>query len=157
MKRADRLPSMIAVTGQAVLGLSLLLVLAAAFWPIQDDAAGSNALDAPRPAEVGLGSEPMDALDSQSLLLKMAGRRLIRPAQIQAAVKDTGAAQRLLSKLKLQGVVQMGGDHVAYIQVADRGVQTVRVGSSVLDFMVEAVESGRVKLSLDGVEVELTH
>jgi hypothetical protein len=90
-------------------------------------------------------------------LSTVAGSRLIRPAQVQPAVKDSGAAQKLLARLKLQSVVDMSGEHVAYIRVKDEGVQAIRGGSYVLDFLVESVQPGRVRLSLDGVIVELAY
>jgi hypothetical protein len=93
----------------------------------------------------------------EPLLAKMAGRRLVRPAQVQAAVKDTGAAARLLAKLNLQGVVDIGGELVAYIQVDKRSVKTVRKGEKVLELTVEEIQPGSVKLSLEGVVVELSH
>jgi hypothetical protein len=93
----------------------------------------------------------------QPLLAKMAGWRLIKPAQVQAAVKDTGLAQTLLKRLKLQGVVQMGSTLTAYIQVEKQGTQTVKQGGKILDFIVQKVEPGGVTLSLEGVEVTLSH
>ncbi len=94
--------------------------------------------------------------DVNGLLMRMAGRPLIRPSQVQAAVKDTGAAQRLLKKLKLHGVVQVGSDLVAYVQVDTREVKTVRKGEKLLGFVVKVIEPGRITLSLDGVEVVLS-
>lgn len=91
------------------------------------------------------------------VLAEMAGRQLIRPAQIRAAVKDTGAAQRLLKELNLQGVIQMGGELAAYIRVKGGGVQSVKKGDKILEFDVVEVTQGKVKLSLQGVEVQLGH
>jgi len=93
----------------------------------------------------------------QPLLAKLGGSTLIRPAQMQAAVKNDGSAERLLKKLKLQGVVQMGEDLVAYIQVEKEGTKTLRKGQTVLDFVVEHIEGGKVTLSLQGVVVSLAH
>lgn len=93
----------------------------------------------------------------RTVFVKVAGSRLIRPGQIQAAVKDTGAAQRLLARLKLQSVVQLGGESVAYVQVADGGVTKVRRGEHLLDFVVEEIAPGNIRLLLDGVEVNLTY
>lgn len=93
----------------------------------------------------------------EPLLQKMAGRRLIRPSQVKAAVKDTGAAAQLLKKLRLQGVVQIGPDQVAYIRVEKQGTRKVKCGEKLLEFVVQKIEPGRITLSLEGVEVMLKH
>ena len=102
-------------------------------------------------------NDPVDAPDVSLLLETMAGRRLIRPSQVQAAVKDKGVAARLVKKLKLQGVLRMGDTLVAYIAVKDQGVQTLREGEMILEFLVKSIEPGKVTLSLEGVEVVLSH
>jgi len=96
------------------------------------------------------------SLDERQLTQAVAGRRLIRPAQVQAAVKDNGAAQRLLERLKLQSLVQMGGEPVAYVRVKGEGVQSVRAGGRILDFRVDKITAGGLTLSLDGVVVLLS-
>lgn len=143
-----------------LLGMSLVVLLtstaglAAAIWmPLNATAAAHNAAAQAR----RLAPIPADRPNLEPLLAKIAGSRLIRPASIQAAVKDDGSAQRLLKSLKLQGVVQMGENPVAYIQVEKQGIQTVQVGQSVLDFTVEKIEPGRVTLSLQGVVVTLSY
>jgi hypothetical protein len=129
---------------------SVLLAVAAAVAPI-----------GPPPGHgMRSGTQSVPALDPvqkdwNDLVVQVAGSRLIRPVQIQAAVLDSGAAQRLLSRLRLQSVVQIDGAAVAYVRVRDEGVQAVREGGRLLDFMVEAVEPGNVRLSLDGVQVHL--
>tara|TARA_B100000614_G_C14332253_1_gene405256 strand:+ start:155 stop:637 length:483 start_codon:yes stop_codon:yes gene_type:complete len=130
-----------------------VLVLLALLWPTHSDASGSYM--ASHRNEV----PELVAPDSQlkTILAKVAGSRLIRPAQIQAAVKDTGAAQRLLSRLKLQSIVQMGSEPVAYVRVQGGSVQTVRRGGHLLDFVVDEIANGNVKLTLDGVSVDLTY
>lgn len=120
------------------------------------------------PVKTNNGAEVVDLtgqyeplMDSQTyvepLLLKMAGRRLIRPSQVKAAVKDTGAAAQLLKKLTLQGVVQIGSDQVAYIRVEKKGTRNVKCGEKVLEFVVQKIEPGKITLSLEGVEVMLKH
>ncbi len=113
-----------------------------------------------REAKMGATLGPLSSREPRSLDLilgKITERRLIRASQLQAAVKDSGVAKQLAKKLKLQGVVQMGDYLVAYIQV-DRGVvKSVRKNEKVLDMIVEQIEPDRVTLSLDGVEVVLTH
>jgi hypothetical protein len=93
----------------------------------------------------------------QSLQTKIVNRNLIKPSQAKAAVKNSGAAEQLLKKLKLQGVVQLGSQKVAYIQVEKQGTQKVQAGGKLLGFDVKEVDTGKVVLSLEGVEVELTH
>jgi len=90
-----------------------------------------------------------------SLMRQMAGRRLIKPAQIKAAVKDSGVAGRLAKKLKLQGIVQMGGKPIAYVKVEKQGVKSVRRGDKLLEFLVEKIEPDQVILNLDGVQIKL--
>jgi Tfp pilus assembly protein PilP len=79
------------------------------------------------------------------------------PSQVKAAVKDTGVARKLLEKLKLRGVVQIGADQVAYIRVEKKTTRKVREGEKLLSFVVKKIESGKVVLSLEGVEVVLRH
>lgn len=146
--------------GVVALAASAVLLVAAAVAPIGEAAGGNAAAARRRVPEV---ASP-DA-DVRSLEVKLAGSKLIRPAQVQPAVKDAGAAQKLLERFKLQSVVQMGGEPVAYVRVAQGGgggagaaaVQTVRRGGRLLDFSVEEVEPGRVRLSLEGVLVDLTY
>ena len=131
--------------------LGVLCVAAAAIVPI-------SAMGGADPL-VGRGVRPIPehTLDLQPLLARVARRELIRPASLQAAVKDDGTAQRLLKALKLQGVIEMDGQLVAYIHVEKQGVQTVRAGEQVLDFVVERIDPGSVTLSLQGVQAKLGH
>jgi|GEM_PF-1790756 len=105
----------------------------------------------------GVPPVPFDTRNIGELHRMMAGRRLIRPTQVQAAVKDTGAAARLAKQLNLQGVIQMGGSLVAYIGVKGQNVKSVKKGGKILSFTVKDIQPGKVVLSLDGVEVELGH
>lgn len=134
------------------LGLGAVLLVVATVWPIDRQPETTMRVAASRVPELSALEH-----DVNPLLGQMAGRRLIRPAQVQAAVRDTGAAQRLLGQLKLQGVVQMGDSHVAYVRIEKRGTQTVRKGDRLLEFVVESVEPGTVGLSLEGVQVALSH
>lgn len=140
------------VMGVAAGVMTLSLLVFASVAPI----AGSNR-SANRSAQPSVPEFQGPVADTHSLLTKVAGSRLIRPAQVQAAVKDTGAAQRLLERLKLQSVVNMNGEPVAYVRVNKNGVQSVRAGGRLLDFLVESVKPGEVKLSLDGVVVTLRY
>ena len=152
IRRTMTMSHRLAVAGVVVLGLSLATVVIAAVIPIGGDYGPVNVV-----AEEGLGQAGMSAPDLDALLREMAGRRLIRPSQGLAAVKDSGAASKLLSKLKLQGVVRTTDRLVAYVQIDKQGTKTVRTGDKLLDFVVKDIESGKVTLSLEGVEVSLTH
>lgn len=103
---------------------------------------------------------PIDAQRKsiQPLLAAAARRVLVKPAQVHAAVRDSGAAKRLIKRLKLQGVLEVDGAMVAYIHLKDDGLRTVREHDTILEFTVERIDpSGRVSLSLEGVQVELSH
>ena len=139
-------------TGLGVLLAGSFFVLAAMAWPVRSN----NPAHQPGHRQ-SLPEIRAEAPDLQPLLAKVAGSRLIRPAQVQPAVKDTGAAQELLERLKLQSIVRAGAEPIAYVRVKDSGVQKVRRGGHLLDFLVEEIESGQVKLQLDGVVVDLTY
>lgn len=134
------------------LGLTVAGLACAVFWPVPVDVDTQVSVETRQ-----LRPLPTTSGDIEGLLVKMAGVRLIRPAQVRAAVKDTGLAKRLLKRLKLQGVVDMGGEAVAYIQIEKQGVATVKRGQTIMDFVVEKIEPGKVTLSLQGVVVELSH
>ena len=138
--------------GVGLLALSTSAVLLSAVWPLAPSlsAPQDKLQPASAPAEAGPG-------DLDGLLKRLAGRALVRPAQVQAAVKDSGAAAKLAKKLKLQGVVRMGDSWVAYVDVSEQGVKALRKGESVLEFVVKEVEPGKVIVSLEGVEVTLDH
>lgn len=145
------------IAGLVCCGLAVVAVIASLVIPVDSQeelAAQHSRQEVP---QIQLSGVPGAGADYDGLMVKVAGSRLIRPAQVQAAVKDTGAAQRLLERLKLQSVVSMGGQPVAYLRVNKEGVQSVRAGGRVLDFIVESVKPGEVKLSLDGVVVTLGH
>lgn len=135
----------------ALVAVGLLLVAAVAPLPteLEHTAAKSRRSIQPLPTlELNLGP----------LMAAVASRTLIRPSQVQAAVKNTGVAAELLKQIKLQGVMTMGDDVVAYIQVKDRGVKPVREHEEIGGLVVDHIDpSGRVQLSLDGVVVQLTH
>jgi len=140
------------VAGLVLLGLSLIAVVFASVMPIGGEYRPVNVA-----AEEGLCGPVLESPDLDGLLRTMAGRRLIRPSQVLAAVKDSGAASKLLNKLKLQGIVKITDELVAYVQVDSQGTRTVRAGDKLLDFVVKDIGSGQVTLSLEGVEVSLSH
>ncbi|MFI4862240.1 MAG: hypothetical protein ACIAXF_16370 [Phycisphaerales bacterium JB063] len=142
-----RLVSMLLVI-VALGGVALALVVPLPSGAVTGNEANTNAL---RPI-------PDLRKDTDALVRQTASRQLIRPPQVTAAVRDNGQARRLLAKLKLQGVLQMNGHTQAYVQVEGQGVVTVREQDSVLDFVVTRIDpAGYVHLSLDGVEVTLSH
>jgi hypothetical protein len=132
-------------SGSALLLYGIFMSTSAAEYPL-------NVGNRGHPTPASADSEPLGPL-----LARMAGRRLISPPQVQPAVRDTGAAKRLLKKLALQGVVQIGDKLVAYVKLEQVGVRAVRNGETILDFLVERIELGKVTLSLEGVIVTLTH
>lgn len=144
--------------GRLLAGSLLLLVgsigLAAAMWlmPIAPDGPTIDEIS----RELAMADND-EALSVSDVLRQTAGRRLIRPAQIIAAVKDTGAAERLVKRLKLQGIIEMGGRKVAYVQVDGQNTVSVREGQKVLDMTVAKIESSRVEFSLDGVQASLAY
>lgn len=147
-----RLASRFMVLGIAVLAAGIALAAYATIAPVEV-ADGLAKVERPRPFRPLLASRH----DVRALLATMAGYPLIRPPQVIAAVKDTGLARRLLKKLKLHGVAQIGSDYVAYVQVDAKEVKRVSRGDAILDFRVEKVELGKVTLLLDAVVVTLTH
>ena len=134
------------------LALSMAALSAAVFWPIPADGPLPDGDD--RTALASLDQPPADA---GPLIDKLAARSLIKATQAQAAVRDTGVSKELLKRLKLQGVVQMPDEMVAYIAVAGEGVCTCRKGERVLEFVIEDIAPGKVVLDLQGVKSTLTH
>jgi len=132
------------------LGLSVMSLLAAALWPI-----GTEVQAQVDSAQCRLGSLLPAPGDLMGTLDRIVGRTLIRPAQVKAAVKKTGVAERLAKQLKLHGIVRMPDGLVAYIAVAQEGVVDVRVGGRVLEFTVKQIGPGVVTLLLEGEEIEL--
>ena len=138
--------------GILVLALGCAAMATAAWWPIPEkvsisDSDRASRVPTARPSQVS----------AAELARAVAGRRLVRPSQVRAAVKDTGLAAKLLERLKLQSVVQMRGEPVAYVKVENVGVKSVQGGGRLLDFEVRSVEPGRVVLTLEGVEAVLSH
>ncbi len=92
----------------------------------------------------------------------IAGRALLQPTNAQAAVKDDGAAARLLKRLKLRGVVKMGPQFVAYVQIRADGrkpntSKRVRAGDHLGDLRVEKIEPGKVLLTFESMQAMLTN
>ena len=65
--------------------------------------------------------------------------------------------ERIKSKLRLQCVMKMGGELVAYIHIEGLGLKKCRVGDSVEDmFSVLDISKGRVEISIIGHKVSLS-
>jgi len=152
LRRSGVLARAMLTGGAVVAALSSVLLVAALMYPI---GFGGHLPGPDRPRQVSLLAPPQT--DTDALVGKMTGRRVLRPSQIQAAVKDDGRAERLAKALRLQGVVRMGQDYVAYVQIDRQGVKGIRRGETILGFAVEKVEPGKVTLSLKGVQVLLSH
>ena len=138
--------------GILLIALALVAILIASLLPIS---ASSDSAYIPRHNQSDL-LLPSDE-DVKAMKAEMAGRRLVRPLQIRAAVRDTGAAAKLLERLKLCGIVQVGDERVAYIQIGNNGLATVRAGQNVSEFVVKSVNKSDVVLSLEGVEAVLQY
>ena len=150
IKTASRIANRLKVVGLVSVVLAVCGLASALLWQIESADGDSQAARRKR-----FVPSPATPRDVDALLVKMAGRVLIRPAQVKAAVKDTGAAARLVKQLKLRGVVEMPDGLVAYIELASEGVRDVRKGDRVLVFEVKDLQPGAVTLTLDGVEVQL--
>ena len=151
LQSGKRLARAFLTGGVCVLVLTAAMLVWASATPLK---IGSGTQSAGRSrAIVTISDAPTDI---KPLLWKMAGNSLIRPAQVQAAVKDKGAAQTLAKRLKLQGVVQMAGAFTAYVRI-DKNTQKVSEGDKILEFVVSKIQPGKVTLNLDGVEVILGH
>lgn len=139
----------LAMAGAALLG-GAAFVAWAALCPIEP------VVDLPdATGRIAGGGDGDGTGELEPLVREVAARNLVRPAQVLAAVKDTGAAQAMLKRLQLEGVCDTGSGTVAYVCVDGREHVSVRRGDALLSFAVADVESGRVTLSLEGVEVTL--
>ena len=152
VERPARLASWLLKAGIATAVLATAGLVVALSYPIS-----AGEFDLPSAEGWPVALPAIAKPDLSSFLAEMAGRRLFRPAQIQAAVKDTGLARKLLGGLTLCGVTQIGNDRLAYVKTKAGAVKKVKVGEKVLDFVVEQIEPGQLTLSLDGVNVKLTH
>jgi len=152
LQSAQRLADRFTIVGTVMLLTAAAGLVLSLLVPVKETESTANVAGGTE-----LPALPETGKDLKPLLVKMAGVRLIKPPQVQAAVKDTGAAAKLVKKLALQGVVRMGDELVAYISVVKEGVKTVRRGGHVLEFVVEDVAPGKVTLSLQGVQVVLEH
>ena len=145
-----RLTRILLGAAMALASLGAVTVVLAALWPM------------PRPLADSSQSGHLPELSGERAgVNELAGaldrRRLLQPSEVQAAVKDSGAAAEMLARLKLRGVVQIGDQPQAYVMVVDEGDRTVRVGDKLLEFEVQKISPGSVELSLQGVLVQLTY
>ena len=142
------------VSGFVFLSISLVLFLSSLILPLGVDL---NPVGLDR----HFGDIALSTLDNKNISLlesKITARLIIKAAQAQAAVRDTGLAKKLAKNLKLQGVVNMSDELTAYIRnTKEKRTVSVHEGEKVLDFIVKKIEQGSVTLVLDGVEVSLSH
>lgn len=132
--------------------VALVVLALAAFLPVR-----AQTEVRPAGAEVARLRDEWRKPRWAELLPSLAGRNLIAPSQVRAAVRATGTEAALLKKLRLQGVLDLGGQPVAYVQVEKEGLKVVHEGDKLLEFSVVSIKPGHVALSLDGVAVSLTH
>jgi len=142
-----------AMTGGLVFAaLSLAAVAAAILTPLPSHKAGGSSQ---APGRVPAIHPPPKS--SGSLQARITGQvqEMIRPLQGIAAVKDDGAAAKMASRLQLQGIVNMGGQFVAYVCVDKGSVVAIKTGGTILEFSVLRVEEKTVTLCREGVQVVL--
>lgn len=132
--------------------LSALAVAAAVLVPLPTEGAGGRIQTPQRVPTVQPPHKPWDSLQS-----RIAGQvqEMIKPLQGIAAVKDDGAAAKMAQRLKLQGIVNMDGQYVAYVCVDKGSVVALKTGGTVLEFSVLNVEEKTVTLCREGVQVVL--
>lgn len=142
------------IAGLVFLAICTGLLLACLFVPLGVD---------PDPAgqDRSIGDISLSTLDRDRVSLleqKVTERLIIKAAQAQAAVKDSGLAAELAKSLKLQGIANMPAGLTAYIRnTKEKRTLTVREGDMAAEFIVRRVEQDSVTLDLDGVEVRLSY
>jgi len=148
-----KLSSRAMAVGLILLALSLAAMVAAIFWPLSLEAtAGGN----PRPQRVPTISKAHQPWADLQSTISNQEHELIKPLQGIAAVKDDGVAQRMAQRLRLQGIVNMGGQYVAYVAVdKDPSAMSLRTGSKILEFTVVSVEEKTITLDREGVQIVL--
>jgi hypothetical protein len=142
-----------AMTGGLVFAaLSLATVAAAILTPLPSQKAGGSGQAPLRVPAI----EPAHRswADLQTRIARQI-QEMIRPLQGIAPVKDDGAAARMASRLHLQGIINTGGEFVAYVSVDKGSVVAVRNGGTILEFSVLRVEERTVTLCREGVQVVL--
>ncbi len=142
------------IGGLVFLAIGLGLLLASLFMPL-----GVNS--SPVGQERRIGDISLFTLDKDRLSLleqRATERLLIKAAQAQAAVKDSGLAAELAKNLRLQGIANMPEGLTAYIRnMKEKRTLTVREGDKAAEFIVRRVEENSVTLDLEGVEVKLSY
>ena len=134
----------------AVLSLLIMATSIFASLPVEDVGGRNQTLQ--RVSVIQKSHQSWSGLQTQ-----ITGRmqELIKPLQGIAAVKDDGVAAKMAARLKLQGIVNMGGEFVAYVNVDKGSVQALRTGSTVLEFSVLKVEEKSVTICREGVQIVL--
>jgi len=142
-----------AMTGGLVFAaLSLAVVAAAILTPLPNQETGASGqapqrVPAIQPSRRSWG-------DLQARIARQV-QEMIRPLQGIAAVKDDGAAAKMASRLQLQGIVNMGGQFIAYVSVDKGPVVAIKTGGTILEFSVLRVGERTVTLCREGVQVVL--
>jgi hypothetical protein len=152
IKNLDRYVGASLKVGIALSSIAAVFV-ALTFWMPMQSPSDSN-VPPPRSTATAPARE---SVDIDALASNVGGRRLVRPSQAIAAVKDNGAAAKLLTHLKLVGTTTEGEKTLAYIMVDKSDMRTVRVGDPILEFRVEEIGADGVHLILDGVAVVLKY
>lgn len=150
--RGMRLIGRFRLVGVIVLAAGLACLAVAALTPVDAELREAGHSSA-RP----FSPLPQPGADASDAMAKVAGSRLIRPAQMLAPVRDSGVAAELAKRLQLTGVIQSPQGLVAYVQPEKQPVLAVREGQKVQEFVVEKIEPNQVILTLDGVAVTLTN
>lgn len=144
----SRWAGILLVVAGALAGLSAVGVVLAGVWPMPRGESGMQV------------AQRLDAVDQQradaaTLAGEISGRKLLEPAEVQAAVRDSGLAEEMLGKLRLNAIVKVRGKSKAYIMVEEQGVKLVEQGDKVLEFEVQEIGDDHVELTLQGVRVML--
>jgi hypothetical protein len=132
--------------------LSLAAVAAAILTPLPSQEAGGSGQV---PQRVPAMQPPHKSWEDLQARIAQEVQEMIRPLQGIAAVKDDGAAAKMAARLQLQGIVNMGGQLVAYVSVDKGSAVAIKTGGTILEFSVLRVEERTVTLCREGVQVVL--
>ena len=134
-----------------MLGILLVLALAACyalFWPL--DALPGAASFPTQVSQIAiLDARPLPALERYLNIARK--RELFKPSVPLAAGNKLGqtTAEQLAKRFKFLGVSGAKPDLSALVAVTNGGVQTVRQGERLEDFVVKEIDSGQLVLQLN--------
>ncbi len=134
----------------ALLSLLIMVTSILASLPVEDVGGRNQTLQ-----RVPVIQKPHQSWSGLQTQITGRMQELIKPLQGIAAVKDDGVAAKMAARLQLQGIVNMGGQFVAYVNVDKGSVVALRTGSTVLEFSVLKVEEKTITLSREGVQIVL--